>query len=458
VDWRRVQAATGLKKFAERTRTMLESLVAMVAADHRGAAQPPFAAALPAGAAPARQPGQAPPCLALFGEFSAGKSSLANLLLGVDMLPTSVLSSTRLPTRLRHAERFTISTVAAGGERQELDLHKVKDLSRQAVREVEIGLPDQMLREFEILDTPGFADPYHDPDLALAAGDQAHLAIWCTLATQAWRQTEQLTWRSLPARLRSTGILVVTHCDVLRNEGDRQQLLARLQRQAAAYFRAIVLLSVPDAMRARAAGDAPDPELWEQSGGAQLLAQLHASLAVTAQQRRRAAARAGRRPAEQPAAPVPTRPVPVAAPPEPARASSPSGDPAGALAAAMVAVPDCQLAAWVDLVAGRPLAVRTAKPAPPSIEADAAALAAILLRGPALDPLRGLAGLRPGRAAGPPDPIGEVTLATSGANYLLLRSPAQPERALLLATAPAANLGLARLKARRLLAEAGAAG
>jgi hypothetical protein len=51
------------------------------------------------------------PRLALFGEFSAGKSSIINLLLGRDILPTAVLSSTRRPTYVHHAPDLRIEAL-----------------------------------------------------------------------------------------------------------------------------------------------------------------------------------------------------------------------------------------------------------------------------------------------------------------------------------------------------------
>src|SRR5262245_54879070 len=242
------QQFNGLQKLAGRTRHLLETLAALVVVEGRGksrlnnavrreedmntALQREQVAPDQASHVDMSLPSEGLPCLTLFGEFSAGKSSLANLLVGTAVLPTSVLSTTRLPTRLRYAETLQIATVIDNGERLALDVDKVKDVTRANVREVEISLPGALLREIEILDTPGFADPYHDPQLALHAAARAHMGIWCTLASQAWRQTEQSIWKSMPKRLHETGLLVVTHCDTLRSDGDREQLLSRLRHEA----------------------------------------------------------------------------------------------------------------------------------------------------------------------------------------------------------------------------------
>jgi hypothetical protein len=488
VDWRYAQAAANLQKVAGRTRAIFDSLAALMAVDggpsHQEAAGDADRDDLVPGAGRGRSAAE-PPCLALFGEFSAGKSSLANLLIGTDMLPTSVLSSTRLPTRLCHAKSLRVTAVTPAGERLDLSPEQLRHLSRNQLCMVEIGLPGLILRHLEILDTPGFADPYHEPELAMAAADQAHLAIWCTLASQAWRQTEQFTWKSLPARLRTTGLLVVTHVDQLREPGDREQLLARLQQEAGPWFRDIVLLSVPDAVAARdqETGDL-DQVLWQSSGGALLFEKLETALAVTAEQRHRAAGHAGRRsspkavpppadtqpeialpPAAAPSAPLaagkktvvdhdppPATVYPAAAaavrgevPPEPAKIEAVLGELLADLA-------DCALAGYIDLEARRLLAVQARKPTPPSLDERVAAFGTALLQGEPVEVIRSMIEAHQGIARADRDTFQEITIRTGHAVHLLLRLPLRSDRGAFLVCRPEANITLVRLKARRAFA------
>jgi hypothetical protein len=224
-------------------------------------------------AAGSRQPGSLP-CVALCGEFSAGKSSIINLLLGRDMLPTSVLPSTRRSAYLRYAPDLRIEAVSDGGGRERVSPETIGDPVREDVSHFDVGMPSELLRHVELIDTPGFADPFHDHQRTLDAVEGANVCIWCTLATQAWRESERQTWLSLPPHVRTNGILVVTHADTLAGSGEQQRVRARLGRETGGLFGDIVLLSVLDAMRAVRAGQIADPGLWQDSGGGALIAAL----------------------------------------------------------------------------------------------------------------------------------------------------------------------------------------
>ena len=180
--------------------------------------------------------------LAICGEHNSGKSSLANLLGGIESLPTAAISNTRIPTLLYYApepEIWAVRDVAGQQVRARADRNTLP----QTVFRLEVGLPSQRLRATQILDFPGLAGP-GDVDLAWHAVDAA---LWCTVSTQAWKESERLAWNELPARLRSCGLLVATHADLLANPWDREKLLTRLHRECDAMFRDIVMVSTIDA-------------------------------------------------------------------------------------------------------------------------------------------------------------------------------------------------------------------
>jgi hypothetical protein len=315
------------------------------------------------------------PCLALFGEFSAGKSSIVNLLVGRDILPTAVLSSTRRPTYVRYAPSLRIEAISEKGDREPISPDAIKTLAREDISHFDIGMPNDLLRRVVVLDTPGFADPFHHPERTLAAVDSADICIWCTLATQAWCRSERQIWLSMPARLRTSGILVATHIDTLAHGREQQRVRARLKREAGEFFSDIVLLAVPDAIRAmQADGRITDPDLWRRSGGSALIAALQES-AVNYCKARSQRTGAGFDEAahalwtgiefaqiDSTASTVPTEAGAPAAP-----APETSGLPPDSVAAAelqrflarvMDTVPACLAAAWIDLARRQVLQLR----------------------------------------------------------------------------------------------------
>jgi hypothetical protein len=203
--------------------------------------------------------------IAIVGEFNSGKSSLANLLARIESLPTAVVSSTCIPTLLYHARRPEIWAVHLDGRRE--SLHPGRAAPMQSIFRLEVGLPSPRLRAVQILDLPGLADPRFDASLADLARHNVDAVVWCTVSTQAWKESEREAWEQLPARLRGRGLLVATHCDLLRSVIDREKLLSRLRSEAGPSFTGIVLLSTAEALATlREEHEGSTAGIWEASG------------------------------------------------------------------------------------------------------------------------------------------------------------------------------------------------
>ncbi len=200
--------------------------------------------------------------LGILGESNSGKSSLANLLVGVATLPALPVANTRLPTLLTYAPAPFVMALYENGERITLSARAAAQ--RSAMKRLEVGLPASMLRSVEILDFPGSANVLlpaarQDPsDCGIDA------AIWTTVATQAWRESERTHWLALPQAVRSRSVLAVTFCDVIGGgESDLKRLQARLDQSARPHFREVCYVGAGDAGPAASA-----------SGGQALLAQI----------------------------------------------------------------------------------------------------------------------------------------------------------------------------------------
>jgi hypothetical protein len=424
------------------------------------------------------------PCLALCGEFSAGKSSIVNLLLGCDMLPTSVLSCTRRPTRLRYAPSLQIEAISDGGAREPVSPEAIAMLSREDIDHFDVGMPADLLRHVELLDTPGFADPFHDHQRTLDALESADVCVWCTLATQAWRESERQTWLNLPSRFRGGGILVVTHVDTLADRREQMRVRTRLEREAGDLFGDIVLLSVPDAVRAAQADNrTADPGLWRDSGGNAFVAALEKAVARRHAAHGRSTGDAaatlqtepgsgfgavfGFRPAAVESAAAAAEPPADAAVPAPANAAAEPADdkpaPAPAseserfLTRVMETVPACLAAAWIDL-AGRELLLLR-EHAPGDIANSEVAINGVLgkaitdlFHGANVEKIESAFRHSRGRPEAERHYFQEIFILTDDCVGIFIRSSSRTDRALAIITDKTVNLGMVLSRARSLVA------
>jgi hypothetical protein len=214
------------------------------------------------------------PRVIVLGEGNAGKTSLVNLLLDQPLLPDRVVTNTRRPVVLRFAESIVVTGVTPFGR---LDLRQADAelQSGSSLQRLEIGLPSPKLASFDLVDTPAMSA---SAELELGTVD---LLLWCTVATQAWKESERRLWMTIDKRHHRRAILVATHKDSLRgDEGDK--IRARLTLETADCFGAIVFVCA--AGRRESSG----PDRRQQSGAVELDALIASSLSAMTQRRRRA--------------------------------------------------------------------------------------------------------------------------------------------------------------------------
>ncbi len=181
------------------------------------------------------------PKVVLVGEPNAGKTRLANALLGFDLLPESVLANTVTRTVLSHAAGLEVHAVTAEGRRPidltGLDAFGVPDLLR-----LEVGLPSQRLAVHDVVDTPGLRE---DDALGLELSP-SDVLVWCTVAGQAWKESERRAWSEVPRVHRSRAILAVTNADALKDDAETERVLARMHAETQGLFGGIVATARPD--------------------------------------------------------------------------------------------------------------------------------------------------------------------------------------------------------------------
>lgn len=221
------------------------------------------------------------PCIALMGEFSAGKSTLANLLIGTDPLPVQVVATQLPPVCISHGEEEPYC-VDLEGQKKPINLGDLKSADLDDIAYIQIFCVEDLLLQCDLLDMPGISDPNMSSEVWRRMIDAADGVLWCSHATQAWRQSEAAVWAELSDELHAHSLLLLTRIDKLQSAEDRARVLKRVKKETAGLFKDVLPISLLLATK-----EQEDYEAWSQSGAEQfaerlvtLLSELNENLSV----------------------------------------------------------------------------------------------------------------------------------------------------------------------------------
>ena len=254
----------------------------------------------------------AKPVVALMGEFSAGKSTLLNLLLDGDHMPTKVTATNLPAVWVTHSDANYTRGLRHDGTIEDVEVDKLGEDVRDQFLLLQFGIPAPILKRTDIVDTPGISDPKLAKGATLFLGPYLDGVLWLSPANQAWRQTEKAVWSAFPKPLRDTSTIVLTRSDKLRRASDLTKVMKRVKQETKALFCEQVPLNTLLAANSKADPKSKD---WETSGGKLFMAAFEKMLeAAEAAHAIRAKEYAAAQPTEPAAAPEPKAPPKKAQP------------------------------------------------------------------------------------------------------------------------------------------------
>ncbi|WP_428547661.1 dynamin family protein [Profundibacter sp.] len=222
------------------------------------------------------------PVIALMGEFSSGKSTLLNMLVGQSILPTQVTATRLPPVWLRYGDKSPF-WVDRNGDHHDVAIDDLSSVPVKEARYIRIYAISEQLEKCDLIDTPGISDPNIPTDSWINTIGYANSVLWCTHAGQAWRESERSQWEALPERLRENSLLLVTRADKIVSREDLDKINRRLQRETSDLFGSHCFISLTLALRARQGDD--QNNLWVRSGGDAFMKSLDGIIAKINQKR-----------------------------------------------------------------------------------------------------------------------------------------------------------------------------
>ncbi len=200
------------------------------------------------------------PRIALMGEFSAGKSTLSNLLLGSRPLPEKV-TATRLSPVWMASGNEPPYRIDVDGTEELVSIEHLEEIPVEETRVIRLFFESDILDVCDLIDFPGISDPNMSTDVVERMLEEIDAVLWCTHATQAWRQSEQAVWEQMPEEVRKRSILLITRFDKLTTERDRNRVLKRVQHETKDMFGGTFPISLLQALEA-----GEDYDKWDASG------------------------------------------------------------------------------------------------------------------------------------------------------------------------------------------------
>lgn len=208
------------------------------------------------------------PRIAIMGEFSAGKSTLCNILMSARTLPEKVTATQLPPVWMTFGTQPHVR-VTLDGDEQEIAIEELHDVPVDNTLYVRVFLEQQALELCDFVDFPGISDPNMDPEVWARLIMEMDAVIWLTHSTQAWRQSEAAVWDLVPENVKARSLLLLTRWDKIISETDRSRVLRRVQKETAGLFDAVLPISLIEAMAAR-----EDYDAWQASGAAAVMDQV----------------------------------------------------------------------------------------------------------------------------------------------------------------------------------------
>lgn len=265
--------------------------------------------------------------IAILGEQNSGKSLLINYLLKHQILPSGGFSGESTELLIRYAPEPSVYAISRDGSRNRLTskafgklvkpemprilesasfmydasgsgkphiyrggkagelVFGLKKTSQMPSKLIDVGLPLPILKRLEFVEVRNFPDEEGNTPISHAF-KQVEATIWCTLATQAWKETEILAWKSVPPPHRKSALMFVTYKDAIRKGKDEAKVLSRLRHAAGPLFDDITLVSLRDAVQSLISTDAETAKRYRSESNIEFSEKALIQLAESWQKRR----------------------------------------------------------------------------------------------------------------------------------------------------------------------------
>lgn len=189
--------------------------------------------------------------VAIIGQFSSGKSSLLNLILQRECLPTGIIPVTFKPTFLHYAKEYFLRVEFEDGsdiitEVSELEKYTDQRKSIKETKSLHIFAPVPLLEKITLVDTPGLNANDTDTLTTFKELSNTHSIVWLSLIDNAGKKSEEDAIKANLKLLGEHSICVLNQKDKL-SEAELENVMNYVQSVFSKYFEKIIAISCKEA-------------------------------------------------------------------------------------------------------------------------------------------------------------------------------------------------------------------
>ncbi|MCI5969415.1 dynamin family protein [Helicobacter sp.] len=193
--------------------------------------------------------------IAIIGQFSSGKSTFLNALLGQDILPTGITPITSKICKICYGEDYILEILYKDGKKVLQNVEFLHKLSRENSKTIDhfcLYAPILFLKDINFLDTPGFnSQNSEDTNATLKILEQVDGIIWLTLIDNAGKNSEKELLKGFSTHFAQKSLCVLNQKDRLKNEREIQTSVEYAKKAFEGIFAEVIPISAKLALKAR---------------------------------------------------------------------------------------------------------------------------------------------------------------------------------------------------------------
>lgn len=193
--------------------------------------------------------------IAIIGQFSSGKSTFLNALLGQDILPTGITPITSKVCKICYGEDYILEILYKDGKKILQNVEFLHKLTRENSKNIDyfcLYAPILLLKEINFLDTPGFNSQNDDDTHAtLKVLENVDGIIWLTLIDNAGKNSEKALLKEFSAHFAQKSLCVLNQKDRLKNDTEIQTSVNYAKSAFEGIFSDVIPISAKLALKAR---------------------------------------------------------------------------------------------------------------------------------------------------------------------------------------------------------------